>query len=76
MVSAYFKNVGQTRTLIQLLQERSEIQQISSQEMRKSIGILGLAIRMPDPLLFTKNLAAHKRPHDLPRHAVVKQAVC
>ncbi len=33
MVSAYFKNVGQTRTLIQLLQERSAIQQIASQEM-------------------------------------------
>jgi uncharacterized membrane protein YqiK len=34
MVSAYFKNVGQTRTLIQLLQERSIIQQIASQEMK------------------------------------------
>jgi hypothetical protein len=30
MVSAYFKNVGQTRTLIQLIQERNEIQRISS----------------------------------------------
>ena len=29
MVSAYFKNIGQTRTLIQLIQERSVIQQIS-----------------------------------------------
>ena len=35
MVAAYFKNVGQTRTLIQLLQERSEIQQISSREMKE-----------------------------------------
>jgi len=26
MVSAYFKNIGQTRTLIQLIQERNEIQ--------------------------------------------------
>ena len=34
MVSAYFKNVGQTRTLIQLIQERNEIQRISSQEMK------------------------------------------
>lgn len=34
MVSAYFKNVGQTRTLIQLLQERSMIQQIASEEMK------------------------------------------
>jgi uncharacterized membrane protein YqiK len=34
MVAAYFKNVGQTRTLIQLLQDRSDIQRIASQEMR------------------------------------------
>lgn len=34
MVAAYFKNVAQTRTLIQLLQERSAIQQQSSLEMR------------------------------------------
>ena len=34
MVSAYFKNIGQTRTLIQLIQERNEIQRISSQEMK------------------------------------------
>ena len=26
MVSAYFKNIGQTKTLIELLQERSDIQ--------------------------------------------------
>ena len=35
LVAAYFKNVGQTRTLIQLIQERSNIQQISSQEMKE-----------------------------------------
>ncbi|GAB4481172.1 MAG: hypothetical protein OHK0031_02870 [Anaerolineales bacterium] len=35
MVAAYFKNVGQTRTLIQLLQERSAIQQQSSLEMKE-----------------------------------------
>ena len=34
MVAAYFKNIGQTRTLIQLIQDRSAIQQISSQEMK------------------------------------------
>jgi uncharacterized membrane protein YqiK len=34
MVSAYFKNVAQTRTLIQLLQDRAEIQDQSSIEMR------------------------------------------
>jgi uncharacterized membrane protein YqiK len=35
MVAAYFKNIGQTRTLIQLLQERSEIQKIASSEMKE-----------------------------------------
>ena len=35
MVAAYFKNIGQTRTLIQLLQERSAIQQIASEEMKE-----------------------------------------
>jgi len=35
MVAAYFKNIAQTRTLIQLLQERSAIQQQSSLEMKE-----------------------------------------
>jgi uncharacterized membrane protein YqiK len=35
MVAAYFKNIGQTRTLIQLLQERSQIQQQASEEMKE-----------------------------------------
>jgi uncharacterized membrane protein YqiK len=35
MVSAYFKNVGQTRTLIQLIQERNDIQKTSSVEMKE-----------------------------------------
>jgi uncharacterized membrane protein YqiK len=34
MVSAYFKNVAQTRTLIQLLQDRSQIQTAATMEMR------------------------------------------
>lgn len=34
MVSAYFKNIGQTKTLIQLIQERNEIQNLSSNEMK------------------------------------------
>src|SRR5262249_18464664 len=38
MVSAYFKNIGQTRTLIELLQDRSEIQSLSSQEMKAKFG--------------------------------------
>lgn len=35
MVAAYFKNIGQTRTLIQLIQERSDIQKIASSEMKE-----------------------------------------
>ncbi|HKP55961.1 MAG TPA: SPFH domain-containing protein [Polyangiales bacterium] len=35
MVSAYFKNVGQTRTLIQLIQERSEIQELAGDQMKE-----------------------------------------
>ncbi|RPI24277.1 MAG: flotillin family protein [Chloroflexota bacterium] len=35
MVSAYFKNIGQTRTLIQLIQERNDIQKIAGNEMRE-----------------------------------------
>ena len=34
MVSAYFKNIGQTKTLIQIIQDRNEIQQTSSNEMK------------------------------------------
>lgn len=34
LVAAYFKNVGQTRTVIELIQERSEIQETSGDEMR------------------------------------------
>ena len=34
MVSAYFKNIGQTRTVIQLIQERYQIQSQASQEMK------------------------------------------
>jgi uncharacterized membrane protein YqiK len=35
MVAAYFKNVGQTRTLIELLQDRSAIQEVASKEMKE-----------------------------------------
>ncbi|MCR1949618.1 SPFH domain-containing protein [Clostridium sp. DSM 100503] len=34
MVSAYFKNIGQTKTLIELIQQRNEIQAQSSLEMQ------------------------------------------
>ena len=45
MVSAYFKNVGQTRTLIELLQDRSAIQDQSSQEMRAKFGNYNLELQ-------------------------------
>ncbi|HPH94547.1 MAG TPA: SPFH domain-containing protein [Anaerolineaceae bacterium] len=44
MVSAYFKNIGQTRTLIQLIQERSEIQNIASQEMKEKFSHYNLEL--------------------------------
>jgi uncharacterized membrane protein YqiK len=42
MVSAYFKNVAQTRTLIQLLQERAQIQDQAGREMRAKFGYYNL----------------------------------
>jgi len=44
MVSAYFKNVGQTRTLIQLIQERSDIQRTSSEEMKEKFAHYNLEL--------------------------------
>jgi uncharacterized membrane protein YqiK len=44
MVAAYFKNIGQTRTLIQLIQERSVIQQISSSEMKEKFAHYNLEL--------------------------------
>src|SRR5512142_2504193 len=44
MVAAYFKNIGQTRTLIQLLQERSAIQQQASQEMKEKFAHYNLEL--------------------------------
>src|ERR1044071_2756075 len=45
MVSAYFKNVGQTRTLIQLLQDRSAIQDLSSEQMKVKFANYHLELR-------------------------------
>jgi uncharacterized membrane protein YqiK len=44
MVSAYFKNVGQTRTLIQLIQDRSVIQSLSSEQMREKFAHYNLEL--------------------------------
>ncbi len=45
MVSAYFKNIGQTRTLIQLIQDRSAIQQIAGEEMKAKFGVYNLELQ-------------------------------
>jgi uncharacterized membrane protein YqiK len=45
MVSAYFKNVGQTRTLIQLLQDRAEIQDISGVQMKEKFEVYNLELQ-------------------------------
>ncbi len=45
MVSAYFKNVGQTRTLIELLQDRSAIQSQSGEEMKVKFGAYNLELQ-------------------------------
>ena len=45
MVSAYFKNIAQTKTLIQLLQERADIQRQSSEEMRAKFQAYSLELQ-------------------------------
>lgn len=44
MVAAYFKNVGQNRTLIQLIQERSDIQNIAGSEMKEKFSHYNLEL--------------------------------
>ena len=45
MVSAYFKNIGQTKTLIQLIQERSDIQRSSSEDMKAKFSAYNLELK-------------------------------
>ncbi|MEI7768639.1 MAG: SPFH domain-containing protein [Chloroflexales bacterium] len=44
MVAAYFKNIGQTRTIIQLLQDRSAIQSLASEQMREKFANYNLEL--------------------------------
>ena len=44
MVSSYFKNVGQTRTLLQLIQDRSAIQEAASREMKEKFARYNLEL--------------------------------
>ena len=57
MVSAYFKNIGQTKTLIQLIQERSEIQDVSSREMKSRFAHYNL--EMEEVLIGTPSASAN-----------------
>ena len=45
MVSAYFKNVAQRKTLIELLQERSDIQEQAGDEMRAKFSAYNLELQ-------------------------------
>ncbi len=60
MVAAYFKNVGQTRTLIELIQDRSEIQNRSSQEMKEKFEHYNLEL---EEVLIGTPTASGKDPH-------------
>lgn len=44
MVAAYFKNIGQTRTIIQLLQDRSTIQSLAGEQMREKFAVYNLEL--------------------------------
>jgi uncharacterized membrane protein YqiK len=58
MVSAYFKNIGQTRTLIQLIQDRSAIQDLSSEQMKAKFA--GYHLELKEVLIGTPS----SRPGD------------
>lgn len=58
MVSAYFKNIGQTRTLIQLIQDRSAIQDQSSEQMKAKFA--GYHLELKEVLIGTPS----SRPGD------------
>jgi uncharacterized membrane protein YqiK len=45
MVSAYFKNTAQTKTLIELLQQRSDIQVSALKEMKEKFSIYNLELQ-------------------------------
>lgn len=55
MVSAYFKNVAQKYTLIELLQERSDIQEHAGQEMRAKFN--GYNLELQEVLIGTPRAA-------------------
>ncbi|MEZ4661754.1 MAG: SPFH domain-containing protein, partial [Caldilineaceae bacterium] len=44
LVAAYFKNIGQTRTLFELIHDRSEIQDVASQGMKEKFAHYNLEL--------------------------------
>jgi uncharacterized membrane protein YqiK len=44
MVAAYFKNIGQTRTLIQLIQDRANIQNLAGEAMKEKFAHYNLEL--------------------------------
>jgi uncharacterized membrane protein YqiK len=56
MVSAYFKNVAQKKTLIELLQERSDIQEQAGEQMRARFSAYNLELQ--EVLIGTPRAAA------------------
>ncbi len=59
MVAAYFKNIGQLRTLIELLRDRSEIQRLSGVEMREKFAHYNLELE--EVLIGTPAAAGDRR---------------
>ncbi|BDG03758.1 SPFH domain-containing protein [Anaeromyxobacter oryzae] len=67
MVSAYFKNVGQTRTLIQLIQDRSEIQRLAGEQMRGKFD--GYSLELKEVLIGTPQ----SQPNDRAIESILTQ---
>lgn len=45
MIAGYFKNIGQTKTLIELIQDRSSIQEQASKEMKEKFKLYDLELQ-------------------------------
>ncbi len=72
MVSAYFKNIGQTRTVIQLLQDRAMIQKLAGEEMQDRFAHYNLELE--EVLIGTPTASAgDKRIEDILTQLRVRQ---
>lgn len=67
LVSSYFKNQGQQRTLIELIQERSEIQQVATGDMKSRFSEYDLGLQ--EVLIGTP----HSRPGDTQIETILNQ---